>query len=147
MSEDEFNEDEEYEVKKGKFPAKGVLKGIITIIIVVIGMFLMNLNLSNPFALYGGITLICISSIMINYKPRKPKKVKHVYSIYKCNDCNIKELHEFKDGDYVYKKLGPCWKCDGWMSISQIFAVEIKPKEKIRISEPQRPSGPLEREL
>ena len=93
--------------------------------------------------------MICFMSILMNYKPKKPKKVKQVYSIYKCNNdaCSIKELHDFKDGDYVYKKLGPCWKCDGWMSISQIFAVEVREKERKRISEPQRPSGPLEDEM
>ncbi|MFX0101797.1 MAG: hypothetical protein ACFFCS_19690 [Candidatus Hodarchaeota archaeon] len=147
MADEEFNEDEEYDVKKEKFPVKAFLKGILVIFIAIFAMYLMNYNWGNTIAIYGGITLICMASILMNYKPPKPKKVKQVYSIYKCNACNIKELHDFKDGDYVYKKLGPCWKCDGWMSISQIFAVEVKEKERKRISEPTRPSGPLENEM
>ncbi|MHA1681665.1 MAG: hypothetical protein ACTSUE_11705 [Promethearchaeota archaeon] len=146
MSDDEFDDDEEYEPKKSKIPIKSVLKALGIMVFVVAGMLLMNQGFQDPSVYAVGFILICTGSCLMNLPSRKKRKVKHVYSIYKCNasGCGIKELHEFKDGDYVFKRIGPCWKCEaGVMEISQIFSVEKLPREKIKISEPDRPIDPI----
>ena len=46
-----------------------------------------------------------------------------------CRKCSIKNLREFQRGDYVYKDLEKCEKCDDKMLITAIYK-EIKTKEK-----------------
>jgi len=46
-----------------------------------------------------------------------------------CKKCGIKNQREFQRGDYVFKDLGPCQKCDDKMQITAIYK-EIKEKEK-----------------
>ncbi len=86
--------------------------------------------------------LLCIGSTLINLPRRKAKKIKQVYSIYKCSvaSCGIKELHEFKEGDYVYKTIGPCYKCAGSLFIDQIFAVQVKADSIAKMNRPE--TGP-----
>ncbi|MHA1370677.1 MAG: hypothetical protein ACTSWN_03385 [Promethearchaeota archaeon] len=143
MSDDEFNEDEEYEPKKRRPPVKSILKAIITISVGVLGIFLVNRFWTNTFGLTSGFFLLCLASTLLSQREKPKEKVKHTYSLYQCNNdaCGIKELHNFKDGDFVFKKIGPCWKCkSGWMFIHQIFAIEIKAKDRIRLSSPERPT-------
>jgi len=46
-----------------------------------------------------------------------------------CRKCSIKNVREFQRGDYVYKDLEKCEKCDDKMLITAIYK-EIKTKEK-----------------
>ncbi|MHA1793028.1 MAG: hypothetical protein ACTSVI_10320 [Promethearchaeota archaeon] len=147
MTDDKFNEDEEYEPKKSKFPVKGVLKGIVIMILFILGMFLINQFWGNISYFVLGFMLLCLASYLLGYKSPKKKKIKHVYSLYQCMNpsCNIRELHEFKEGDYIFKRLGSCWKCDsGELVIIQIFAVETESKHGIKVSEPTKAPDPLE---
>ena len=139
--EEEFNEDEEYIPKRLKISAKSVLKGIGTGAVIVLGLYFLNQGLGNTGAFALGFILLCVGSTLINLPRRKRKKVKQVFSIFKCSvpDCGVKELHEFKEGDYVFKQVGPCFKCDeGFLYIDQIFAVFSKPSDRVRITTPDR---------
>lgn len=108
-------------------------------VIVIIGLFLINLFWGNLEYSAAGFMLLCIGSALINWRPPKKKKVKQVYSIYKCSEpaCGIKELHEFKEGDYVYKTIGPCFKCGGILYIDQIFATLTKVEGQIKVNQAQ----------
>ena len=106
-------------------------------IIVVIGLFVVNNFWGNLVLSGAGFMLLCIGSALINWHPPKKKKVKQVYSIYKCSDpeCALKELHEFKEGDYVYKTVGPCFKCNGALYIDQIFATLTRVEGQIKVTQ------------
>ncbi|HME51543.1 MAG TPA: hypothetical protein VKM55_04955 [Candidatus Lokiarchaeia archaeon] len=114
-----------------------MLRGLATMIIVVVGLLIVNSNWGNLVVSGAGFMLLCIGSALINWRPPKKKKVKQVYSIYKCSEaaCAIKELHEFKEGDYVYKTVGPCFKCNGELYIDQIFATLTKVEGQIKVNQ------------
>ena len=46
-----------------------------------------------------------------------------------CRKCGIKNVREFQRGDFVFKDLEPCQKCDDTMIITAIYK-EVKEKEK-----------------
>jgi hypothetical protein len=46
-----------------------------------------------------------------------------------CRKCGFKSVREFKRGDFVFKELDPCQKCDDKMIITAIYK-EVKEKEK-----------------
>ena len=52
-----------------------------------------------------------------------------VMTTIECRKCNIKNVREFKRGDYVFKDLEPCQKCNDNMIITAIYK-EVKEKEK-----------------
>jgi hypothetical protein len=139
--EDQFNDDEEYVPKRSKISAKSVVRGIGTGVVIVLGLILLNEGVGNTGLFALGFILLCAGSTLINLPRRKRKKIKQVFSIFKCAapNCGVKELHEFKEGDYVFKKIGPCFNCDeGFLYIDQIFAVLSNPSDRIRITTPDR---------
>jgi hypothetical protein len=46
-----------------------------------------------------------------------------------CRKCGVKSVREFQRGDYVFKELEPCQKCNDRMIITAIYR-EIKEKGK-----------------
>jgi len=52
-----------------------------------------------------------------------------VMTTVECRKCGIKNVREFQRGDFVYKDLDPCEKCDDKMVITAIYK-EVKEKEK-----------------
>jgi hypothetical protein len=52
-----------------------------------------------------------------------------VMTTIECRKCGIKSTREFQRGDFVFKDLDPCQKCDDKMVITGIFK-EVKEKEK-----------------
>ena len=60
-----------------------------------------------------------------NLKINAPKTMTTV----ECKKCAYKSVREFQRGDYVYKELEKCQKCDDKMMITAIYR-EVKEKEK-----------------
>jgi len=52
-----------------------------------------------------------------------------VMTTIECRKCGFKSVREFKRGDFVFKDLDPCQKCDDTMIITGIYK-EVKEKEK-----------------
>ncbi|UCF44732.1 MAG: hypothetical protein JSW44_02850 [Candidatus Bathyarchaeota archaeon] len=52
-----------------------------------------------------------------------------VMSTVECKKCGFKSLREFQRGDYIFKELDACQKCEDKMMITAIYK-EVKEKEK-----------------
>ncbi|MCW4054088.1 MAG: hypothetical protein NWE84_04095 [Candidatus Bathyarchaeota archaeon] len=52
-----------------------------------------------------------------------------VMTTIECKKCGFKSVREFHRGDFVFKDLDPCQKCDDKMIITAIYK-EVKEKEK-----------------
>jgi predicted ferric reductase len=52
-----------------------------------------------------------------------------VMTTIECKKCNFKNVREFQRGDFVFKDLDPCQKCNEKMIITAIYK-EVKEKEK-----------------
>ena len=53
-----------------------------------------------------------------------------VMTTIECKKCGIKSVREFQRGDYVYKELEKCQKCEDKQIITAIYK-EVKEKEKV----------------
>jgi hypothetical protein len=83
-------------------------------------------------AIIGGIALALSLYVMMQSRSKaavaKTEAPKTLTTI-ECRKCSIKNVREFQRGDYVYKDLEKCEKCDDKMLITAIYK-EIKTKEK-----------------
>lgn len=52
-----------------------------------------------------------------------------IMTTVECKKCGNKTVREFQRGDYVFKDLDPCQKCNDKMMITAIYR-EVKEKEK-----------------
>ena len=52
-----------------------------------------------------------------------------VKTTIECKKCNYKNVREFQRGDFIFKDLDPCQKCNEKMVITAIYK-EVKEKEK-----------------
>ena len=52
-----------------------------------------------------------------------------VMTTIECKKCGFKSVREFQRGDFIFKDLDPCQKCNDKMIITAIFK-EVKEKEK-----------------
>ena len=52
-----------------------------------------------------------------------------VMTTIECKKCDFKSVREFQRGDFVFKDLDPCQKCNDKMIITAIYK-EVKEKEK-----------------
>lgn len=50
-----------------------------------------------------------------------------------CGKCGFKSVREFQRGDYIFKEIGPCQKCNEKMLITAIYR-EVKEKGKEKFS-------------
>ena len=62
---------------------------------------------------------------MASMKIEAPK----VMTTIECKKCGFKNVREFQRGDFVFKDLDPCQKCNDKMIITAIYK-EVKEKEK-----------------
>ncbi len=53
-----------------------------------------------------------------------------VMTTIECRKCGFKSVREFQRGDYVFKDLDKCQKCDDTQMITAIYK-EVKEKEKV----------------
>ncbi|MBY9014941.1 MAG: hypothetical protein KGD68_04545 [Candidatus Lokiarchaeota archaeon] len=70
-----------------------------------------------------------IGDILDRKKRFIPKKT----TVLKCNECNIKYSREFKEGDYVFKKIDDeeCKECHRGtvLAVEEIYSEWIDPKK------------------
>jgi hypothetical protein len=52
-----------------------------------------------------------------------------VMTTVECKKCGFKSVREFQRGDFIFKDLDPCQKCEDKMIITAIYK-EVKEKEK-----------------
>jgi ribosomal protein L40E len=53
-----------------------------------------------------------------------------VMTTVECRKCGFKSVREYQRGDFVFKELEKCQKCDDKMLITAIYK-EVKEKEKV----------------
>ncbi|HDD70276.1 MAG TPA: hypothetical protein ENG19_04005 [Candidatus Bathyarchaeota archaeon] len=58
-------------------------------------------------------------------------KVPPITTTIECKKCGFKSVREFQRGDYIFKEVEPCQKCNEKMLITAIYR-EVKEKGKER---------------
>jgi len=84
------------------------------------------------FMVIGVSGFILSAYLLFQMKRRvRPPAIKEprVSTMIVCQKCGFKNIREFKRGDYVFKEMEPCPKCNEKMIIASIYR-EIKTGEK-----------------
>ena len=88
------------------------------------------------FMLIGFIGL-ALSAYMLLQTKRRPLqaalKMPRVITTILCQKCGFKNIRDFQRGDYIFKEMEVCPKCDDKMMIFSIYR-EVKEKEKEHLS-------------
>jgi hypothetical protein len=112
----------------------------IVLAVVAIAVGAITLNENTEVSIQEGIVLIIIGFIAmalagyIMFQSRKRVatlkiEAPPILTTIECKKCGIKSVREFQRGDYVYKELEKCQKCDDKQIITAIYR-EVKEKEK-----------------
>ncbi|MHA1821366.1 MAG: hypothetical protein ACTSVC_12900 [Promethearchaeota archaeon] len=135
MIEDEDKDVEE--LLKHKISWKSVLKTIVIFILMLISYFLIQFagksgGGSNWSIL--GFTLLCIASSLMVPEKKEEKLVRQTLSNLKCEQCGKVLIRDYKEGDYIFKRVGKCPECKGTMYVSEIYSVKITddPKKAVK---------------
>ncbi|HEX9261841.1 MAG TPA: hypothetical protein VF893_04870 [Candidatus Bathyarchaeia archaeon] len=85
------------------------------------------------FMALTGIISITLATYVFMQSRRHVTRMKivpaQVMTTIECKKCETKTVREFQRGDYVYKELEKCPKCDDKQMITAIYK-EVKEKEK-----------------
>ncbi len=81
-----------------------------------------------------GATTLALSGYVLFQTRRKilklALKTQPINTTILCEKCGLKNVRDFQRGDYIFKEVDPCPKCNEKMSISSIYR-EVKEKRKV----------------
>ncbi|MFX1388558.1 MAG: hypothetical protein ACFE9Z_00675 [Promethearchaeota archaeon] len=125
-------EDDEEILKKG-ITLKSVLKNLFFILLIILGILLISIDFGlDPLMSWSiGFMLICFGATLIQFQKPTPEPIRQTLSILICKLCGLTKVRNYEKGDFVFKKLDKCEKCNDFMEIKQIYSVKLKsPTEK-----------------
>ena len=117
---------------------------VFMIVLVVMALALVSFALAvNAFALGEnfvagyliiiGVIALALSTYVLMQSRKRITTMKlatpSMMTMIECRKCDFKNVREFQRGDYVFKELDKCQKCDDKMTITAIYK-EVKEKEK-----------------
>jgi hypothetical protein len=104
----------------------------IVALILAVSTFAENSTLATSLLIIGFIAMT-IAAYTLFQSRRRAVSMKivapQVMTTIECRKCGFKSVREFQRGDFVFKELDKCQKCDDKMMITAIYK-EIKEKEK-----------------
>ena len=125
-------EDDEAILNKG-IKLKSVLKTLFVILLIVLGALTIYIGIipgDQLLNFFIGFILICVGTTIIQYPSEPSEPIKQTLTILTCSICGITKVRNFIQGDFVYKQLENCEKCNGLMQINQIYSVKFKKQTK-----------------
>jgi len=124
--------------------SKRISTYLMMIVLIVLALSIVSLLLSvNAFAagndmlagflLVIGFIAMALSVYVLLQSRKRAASMKieapKVMTTIECKKCNFKSIRQFQRGDFVFKDLDPCQKCNENMIITAIYK-EVKEKEK-----------------
>jgi hypothetical protein len=113
---------------------------ILAIVAIVVGVSAFVENQDTDIAVFllaiGFISMALAGYILLQSRKRTADlkiATPPIITTIECKKCGIKTTREFQRGDYVYKELEKCEKCEDKKTITAIYR-EVKEKEKDKTS-------------
>jgi len=128
-----IEEEDDEDVLKKKITLKSVLKNILLILLIVIGALFIYLGIGpDPISSWTiGFMLICFGATLIQFQKSPPEPIRQTLTILICKLCGLTKVRNYEKGDFVFKRLDKCDKCEDLMEIKDIYSVRLKsPTEK-----------------
>jgi len=135
-------EDDEDVLKKG-ITLKSILKNIFFILLIILGVILIyvDIGLDQIMSWSIGFMLICFGATLIQFQKSPPEPIRQTLTILICKLCGLTKVRNYEKGDFVFKRLDKCEKCEDFMEIKQIYSVRLKsPTEKTKTQEDKKES-------
>ena len=77
---------------------------------------------------FGGLAFSVYMLLQTRGKPKHTVlELPRVLTTLECPKCDFKNIRDFQREDYIFKKTGPCQKCNETMTITAIYR---EPKKK-----------------
>ena len=108
----------------------------LTALYLAVNAYFMGDTMVSGYLLLIGALGVALSTYMLFQTRRRILrlriKIPPVTTLIECRKCGFKSIREFQRGDYVFKEVEPCQKCNEKMIITAIYR-EVKEKEKERL--------------
>jgi hypothetical protein len=137
MIEDEDDED----VLKKRITLKTILKNLAFILLIVVGILLIYVDFGfDQLTRWSiGFMLICFGATLIQFQKSPAEPVRQTLTILICKLCGLTKVRNYQKGDFIFKKLDRCDKCNNSMEIKQIYSVRLKSRtEKSKTHEDKK---------
>ena len=90
-------------------------------------------DIAAGYLLLIGIIGVALSTYVLMQTRRRISRLKiaipSITTTIECKKCGFKSVREFQRGDYIFKEVEPCQKCNEKMLITAIYR-EVKEKER-----------------
>ena len=124
--------------QKSRMPPSALMT-LFVVLVLSLAALIYGISLLDQYPDIGYIVLLfgflgaAIATYALFQMRRRLSKLKIVIppvtTTIECKKCNFKNVREFQRGDYIFKEVEPCQKCNDKMLITAIYR-EIKEKEK-----------------
>lgn len=127
---------------KAKLPLSVLLVMLVLVLVCLIAIIVaVNLFASDPviaeyLLLFGLVALVAAGYGLIQVRRRVMSlriELPPVTTTIECKKCGFKTVRAFERGDFVFKEVDKCQKCNDKMLVTAIYR-EISEKEKEKMS-------------
>jgi hypothetical protein len=120
-------EDDEEVLKKG-ITLKSILKNLLSISLIILGaIFIYTDILPDAVSSWSiGFMLICLGATLIQMQKKPTEPIRQTLTILICNLCGLTKVRNYEQGDFVFKRMDKCDKCEDMMEVKQIYSVRLK---------------------
>ncbi|MEJ5327345.1 MAG: hypothetical protein WHU54_03740 [Candidatus Bathyarchaeia archaeon] len=98
-----------------------------------VNFFLLGNDVAAGYLLIIGLIAMGVSVYVMVQSRKRIADMKieapKVMTTVECRKCGFKSVREFQRGDFVFKELDPCQKCNEKMLVTAIYK-EVREKEK-----------------
>lgn len=106
----------------------------LTALIIALNVIDTNQLAAGWLMLIGALGVVISTYVLFQARRRNSKQkieTLPIVTTVECRKCGVKTTREFQRGDYIFKELEPCQKCNDKMLITAIYR-EVKESEKER---------------
>jgi hypothetical protein len=105
----------------------------LTALILAINAFSSDQEVTAGYLLLIGFLGVAMSTYVLFQTRRRISRLKiaapSIVTTIECRKCGFKSTREFQRGDYVFKDVEPCQKCNDKMLITAIYR-EVREKDR-----------------
>jgi len=126
-----IDEEDDEDILNKKRSLKSILKNLLLIGLIAIGVLFMYIGGTDQVTnMIIGFTFICLGTTLFQMGKNPSDPIRQTLTILKCKSCGAIKVKNYEDGDFIFKSMGSCDKCNNSIEIHQIYSVKLKKSRK-----------------
>ncbi|MBY8980898.1 MAG: hypothetical protein KGD72_10950 [Candidatus Lokiarchaeota archaeon] len=126
-----IDEEDDEDFLNKKRSMKSILKNLLLIGLIAIGVLFIYIGGPDQvFNMVIGFGFICLGTTLFQMGKNTSDPIRQTLTILKCKSCSAIKVRNYEDGDFIFKSMGSCDKCNKSMEIDQIYSVKLKKSRK-----------------